>query len=174
MPILFLVLLALLPTAQGAAAARVAAAPARVYVERSAAGQLVNFDFVVENPTGEALAIVEIEVSVYDARGALVLRKFVNDNGAQPGVWTIDNRELAPRAAALVMNPLYFFDHAAELDRLDYTFTFASKEKKRHEARVKTVEGLPSYFNDFRRHLGSKSADGRRGQIDSGDIVEAR
>ena len=136
MPILFLVLLTLLPTAQGADAVKVAAAPARVYVERSAAGQLVNFDFVVENLTGEALSIVEIEVSVHDARGALVLRKFVNDNGAQPSVWTIHNRELAPRAAALIMNPLYFFDHAAELHRLDYKFPLASKDKKRHEARV--------------------------------------
>lgn len=34
------------------------------------------------------------------------------------------------------------------------------------------AEGLPSYFRDFHRVLGSKPIDVKRGQVDSGDIVE--
>jgi peptidase M23-like protein len=34
-------------------------------------------------------------------------------------------------------------------------------------------QGLPSYFRDFRRILGSHSEDVRRGAIDTGDIVES-
>ncbi|HKO61609.1 MAG TPA: M23 family metallopeptidase [Pyrinomonadaceae bacterium] len=37
-----------------------------------------------------------------------------------------------------------------------------------------TAEGLPSYFNNFRRILGSRSRWVSRGAIDTGDIVEAR
>jgi hypothetical protein len=33
-------------------------------------------------------------------------------------------------------------------------------------------EGLPSYFHNFRRILGSTDRELRKGQIDSGDIVE--
>lgn len=136
MPLLLLLALTLFQTAPPPAAVKVTNAQPRVYVERSAAGQLVNCDFVVENLTDEALTIVEVEVSVYDARGALVVRKFVNDNGASPSVWTIPNRELAARSSALVLNPLYFFDHSAELRRLDFKFALAAKDKKRHEASV--------------------------------------
>jgi len=35
-------------------------------------------------------------------------------------------------------------------------------------------EGLPSYFSRFRHWLGGRTLDARKGQIDSGDIVEAR
>lgn len=34
------------------------------------------------------------------------------------------------------------------------------------------AEGLPSYFRDFRRVLGPTTIDVKRGQVDSGDIVE--
>jgi murein DD-endopeptidase MepM/ murein hydrolase activator NlpD len=34
------------------------------------------------------------------------------------------------------------------------------------------AEGLPSYFNDFRRFLGSRIEPVKHGQIDTGDIVE--
>jgi hypothetical protein len=36
------------------------------------------------------------------------------------------------------------------------------------------VEGLPSYFENFRRILGTKTVDVKKGRIDSGDIVESR
>jgi len=34
------------------------------------------------------------------------------------------------------------------------------------------AEGLPSYFRNFRRVLGSTTMDVPQGQIDSGDIIE--
>ena len=39
---------------------------------------------------------------------------------------------------------------------------------------AKEVEGLPSYFNDFRRLLGSAPVVVEKGQVDTGDIVESR
>jgi len=37
---------------------------------------------------------------------------------------------------------------------------------------AKEVDGLPSYFHQFRQVLGSRSLEVERGQIDTGDIVE--
>jgi hypothetical protein len=38
---------------------------------------------------------------------------------------------------------------------------------------VKGVEGLPSYFTDFRRLLGAKPIIVKTGQVDTGEIVES-
>jgi hypothetical protein len=37
---------------------------------------------------------------------------------------------------------------------------------------IKGVEGLPSYFSNFRRILGSRSSNVRRGTINTGDLVD--
>ncbi len=39
---------------------------------------------------------------------------------------------------------------------------------------VLRAEGLPSYFHNFRRILGSRSENIERGQVDSGDIIESQ
>jgi Peptidase family M23 len=135
---LLLFLLLLLPQTKpvgDGAAVRVTTHPRRVIVERSAAGQLVNCDLAVENLTGETLTINEIEVSVFDARGALVLRKFVNDNGGRPSILTVPNREVESKKTILVFNPLYFFDHGVELSRLRFKVSLSTKDgKAKHEA----------------------------------------
>ena len=38
---------------------------------------------------------------------------------------------------------------------------------------ARAVEGLPSYFNNFRRLLGSGAVVVRKGQVDTGDIVDS-
>ena len=50
------------------------------------------------------------------------------------------------------------------LPHLDYTLTDGPDER--------TSRGLPSYFDDFERILGSKHLLVKHGQIDSGDLVE--
>jgi murein DD-endopeptidase MepM/ murein hydrolase activator NlpD len=37
---------------------------------------------------------------------------------------------------------------------------------------AKNVEGVPSYFSNFRRLLGSQTVVTKRGQVDTGDVVE--
>ena len=132
--LLLLLVLTLSTAARGgqddAQAVRVTAQPRRVIVERSASGQLVNCDLAVENLTDETLTINEIEVSVFDARGALVLRKFVNDNGGRPSIHTVPVREVEPRKTILVFNPLYFFDHGVDLKRLRFRVSLAAKDGK--------------------------------------------
>lgn len=38
---------------------------------------------------------------------------------------------------------------------------------------AKTVEGLPSYFSNFRRLLGSRPVDVEKGSVNTGDIIES-
>jgi len=39
---------------------------------------------------------------------------------------------------------------------------------------VYKVEGLPAYFSNYRRFLGAKSVDIKRGAVDSGDILQSK
>jgi murein DD-endopeptidase MepM/ murein hydrolase activator NlpD len=115
--------------------------PARVLIERSATAQLVNFDFVVTNPTPEPLTIDEIEVSVKDAAGALQLRKFLSGNGTRPSIDLLGARTLEPGARLLVFNPLWSFDPALELTTLAYEIRYSGKDDK--EARIARVDVEP-------------------------------
>jgi len=40
-------------------------------------------------------------------------------------------------------------------------------------AQFDSARGVPSYFSHFRRHLGARTVNVRRGRIDTGDIVES-
>lgn len=39
-------------------------------------------------------------------------------------------------------------------------------------AGIKGVEGIPSYFSNFRRILGSRSVDVEKGAVNTGDILD--
>ncbi|HEU4535297.1 MAG TPA: M23 family metallopeptidase, partial [Polyangiaceae bacterium] len=114
-----------------------------IFVERRNATKLLNFDFVLESRSSEAWTIAAIEVSVYDARGALVLRKFINGNGFNPGVRTLPDRRVEPGGSIAVFNPFYVFDAEVEPAELRYEFTLEAAEGGREaklEARVRPEE----------------------------------
>ena len=48
---------------------RVGIEPQPVLVERTASGQMVSFDFLIENLGAETVRLARIELSVYDRRG---------------------------------------------------------------------------------------------------------
>src|ERR687895_263729 len=50
-----------------------------IFIERSDAGQHLNFDFVLENRSNERLILNAITLSVFDAKGMLARREFVNE-----------------------------------------------------------------------------------------------
>ena len=109
------------------ASVQVTALPRQVLVERDAAGQYLNFDFVVENLSDETLQISRIEVSVYDDKDRLGFRRAVDSGGFSPSIQTVANREVAGRAKALVFNPFHTFAPHLRLARLRFAFTFRPK-----------------------------------------------
>jgi len=114
-----------------AQAVKITAKPNSIYIEKTSAAQNLNFDFILENTTNENLSLTEAEVSVFDSKGKLVLRKFIDGNGVRPSIMTVPNRELEPNKPLLVFNPFYSFASNAELSRMLYKFTFETKDRKK-------------------------------------------
>ena len=102
---------------------RITPGPGKIYIEKSGSGQVLNFDFIVENRTDQKWRIKYIEISVFDTGAKLVTRKFVDESG---GIQTIANRELDGGTSTLVFNPFFLFDHQMELHSLRYIFILAS------------------------------------------------
>ena len=129
--------------ATGAAPVSVATLPGRIFVEQRNATKLLNVDFVLENRSAEAWTISALEVLVYDRRGALALRKFINGNGFNPGVRTLPDRRIEPGGSIAVFNPFYAFDAEVELADVRFEFTFEAADGEREmklEARVRPEE----------------------------------
>jgi hypothetical protein len=121
---------------------RVSTLPATPLIEKGRGGQLLNFDFVLENTTKEKLDIREIEASVFDEGGRLVSQKRVGANGMS--VLVIPNRYIEPGGKLIVFNPLYSFDNSTALSRLRFDFTFdsgAEEEKYRAQVEVRPRNG---------------------------------
>jgi len=132
MPSLLFILLAFVPfVGADNEAVRVTAKPQQIYIEKGASGQYLNFDFVVENLTDDTLLVSGIEVSVWDVKDKLILRKFVDGNGSSPSIQTVPNRALEPKKPILIFNPFHSFDPNVELAKLRYEFSFESKDRKK-------------------------------------------
>lgn len=123
----------------GAAAVKVAVRPGTVYLERSEAGQHLNFDFLVENRSGRELFLVSMELFVFDAAGKLLRRDFV-DGRSRMSLELGERRAVAAGDSALVFNPFHQFAPSLPLARLRYELAFETRNgKERHDAMVEVA-----------------------------------
>ena len=121
-------------------AVRVAVEPQPAFIEQSANAQLVNFDLILDNTADEPLDVDEVQVSVHDRTGKLVLRKFVDGNGTRPSIRTIDIPEVPAKGKALLFNPFDRFDGDVDLSSMTFDLKFSSKDgERRYAARVTVV-----------------------------------
>lgn len=115
--------------------AQVSVEPKTVLIEKTATGQLVSFDFLLENLGAEAIRVARIELSVFDKSGNLQLRKFLTADGLEHGDYDIV--QLAPKAKTFIFNPFEDFAPEVELAGMRYEFFFESeKENKEFSASV--------------------------------------
>lgn len=124
--LLFALMAVLSPARADADAVRVTVRPQQVYIERASSGQLLNFDFLLENLTADKLRITAIRVYVFDPRGRLVLKRLLDEHGLSPGIETIPKKEIAGRGSLYLFNPFHSFDHALDIKTLKYEFLFAA------------------------------------------------
>ncbi len=103
--------------------------PAPAYIEVADHAQLVNCDLIVDNGTGVAWELAELQVTARDRAGALVWRKFLSGNGVSPSISTVPNRALPP-GQTLIMNPLYELPGALALARLEFELTYTSGDEQ--------------------------------------------
>ena len=89
-------------------------------------GQSVHCDFVLTNRSAKEEVLDSIEVSVFDDRGALAMRRFMNSNGMPGAIDTLPERKAAPESELVLFNPLHSFDAAVPVAKLHYAFRFES------------------------------------------------
>jgi len=117
-------------------------------IEHGKNAQLVNFDFVLENPSAEKKEIVEVEVDVLGPNDTLVAQRRAGENGL--GVLTIPQRFIEPQGKLVIFNPLYSFEPELDLSHLRYTFRFEGGAKqtidihpKPYEAKTNLIVPVP-------------------------------
>ncbi|HEY5800484.1 MAG TPA: M23 family metallopeptidase [Burkholderiaceae bacterium] len=124
-------LLALLP-AYAAAQVTVAVQPARPLIEQGKGQQLLNFDFLVDNRSGDKIELSEIEVTVLAAGETLVAQYRLGGNGNS--IATVPDRVLEAGKQALLFNPVYAYPAELDLRRVRYDFKFDVGGKARYTA----------------------------------------
>lgn len=138
---LFLALFAFLqivsPAPETQQQVRVGVQPKTVFIEKIASAQFVSFDFFLENLGAEPARVSRIELSVYDRRGDLQLRKFLTAGGLVHG----DNQiaPLAAKASAFIFNPFLEFAPEVELATLKYEFFFETEDGAKEFSSAVTV-----------------------------------
>jgi hypothetical protein len=95
--------------------------PATPLIEQTKSGQALNFDLLLENSGSAAVTIDEVEATVLDAKGAMVLQRRLTSNGNS--IATLPNRELAPGKKLVIFNPFPEFDGDVELHAIRYDIT---------------------------------------------------
>ncbi len=126
----------------------VAVAPAPVLIEHGEARRFVNCDFTITNHSRDTLTLVEILLTVRDARGTTVMQKLVNENGMIPSIETVPNRAIAPGGTTTVFNPMHDFPEALPLDTLVFAFRLRgpSRGKASGAERVTEVRVAPREY----------------------------
>jgi len=109
----------------------IAIATTPVLIEHMADGQHLNFDLIVTNSGDEAIDIDRIELSVFDAEGALVLRRFVDGNGVRPSIGILGERRIAPGQRLSVFNPFDTLAAEVPVTTLRYDFELSNADGSR-------------------------------------------
>lgn len=123
--------LLLAATAVNTSSVSVSVSPKPAYIEADELAQSVNFDLIVENRAAEAVDLDEVQVSVFDRTGELVVRRFIDGNGTRPSIRTADMGEIPPGARMLFFNPFHQFEPDLDLHTLTYDLKLSSKDGSR-------------------------------------------
>jgi murein DD-endopeptidase MepM/ murein hydrolase activator NlpD len=109
--------------------------PKQILIEKTKNGNEISFDFLLENKTGATLELTKIRLSVFDAKGNLVVLKeaWGGLDATLPSRFLIE-----PEKTKLLFNPFYSFNSAIDLNRLEYEIFFS--EDKEENARSFTAK----------------------------------
>lgn len=137
--------------AEKAPAVSIAATPARALLERMPDAQHLNIDLQVSNLGDEALDIDRIELSAYDDKGALLLRRFIDGNGVRPSVDVIGPRRIEPGETRNVFNPFATFAHELEIASLRFRFELSNADGS--ETLRQEVVVSPRHYRNHARYV---------------------
>jgi hypothetical protein len=101
--------------------------PEPIYIEKTALGLHLSFDFLLENASDQDWQIQQIEVSALDSNGDLALRQTINTNGIRPGIETLGIRILEKQTQLCVFNPFHTLPTDLPCEQLSYVFHFEAE-----------------------------------------------
>ena len=96
--------------------------PGHPLIEQGKGQQLLNFDFKIDNQSGDKIELSGVEVSVLGAADKLLAQYRVGANGMS--VLVVPNRFIETGKSELVFNPLYAFPSDMDLSKLRFDFQF--------------------------------------------------
>lgn len=102
-----------------------------VHLVRSAAGQHVNFDFLLANRTSARLTLGRVELSILDSAGQLVRREF-HDERSRVSLELTPSRSVRPGRDIVLFNPFHTFASDVPIATLRYEFEFRTGDRERH------------------------------------------
>lgn len=118
----------------------VTVAPRPAWISADANGQSLSVDLLVENHTDEVLDLDELQISVFDRAGKLVLRRFIDGNGSRPSIRTADVRDVPAKAQTMVFNPFQDFAPDVDLHTVQFDLKLSSKDGSRQHAATAIVK----------------------------------
>jgi hypothetical protein len=96
--------------------------PPRVYVERVATGQALNFDLRFANDGEAPYRLTSLELEVFDHSGRRIARRLLSEQyGLRSPIETIPNRVVPAGGPLRIFNPLHSFPSDLELGRVRCT-----------------------------------------------------
>ena len=106
--------------------------PKDVYIERGNFSQYINFDFLLENLSGEDLEINTVQVSAFDSKNNLLFRKFINKNGCPASIYTLPDIKLKNKGALFVFNPFIHLTRIWKSQNFSMNFSLIRRTNKKN------------------------------------------
>lgn len=113
--------------------------PQPALVSADAEGQSLSVDLVLDNRSSETLDLDEIQISVFDRGGKLVLRKFIDGNGTRPSIRTADAAAVPAGRTTMIFNPFHDFAPNVELHAVKFDVKLSTKDGSRVYVESATV-----------------------------------
>ena len=149
---------------------RVEPRPSIPHAEQRGATWLLNHDFVLRNDTGDTVTVSMVEVEARDAKGALLARRFLDDNGTSPSIETLGPRRIAPHDSLLAVQSIRRLGRAAGAAR-EYRFRAQGREAPQRTA---SVEVSPVRYQFPHEAHASRSPCRRRSTTDTTSLSHHR
>lgn len=118
-----------LPSADHAPEVQVEVIPPNPLVQKHRSHLSLQCDFRISNPAQTPVSLVTLELRELDARGQLIRRRSVNQNGTAPSIHTVISGPVPAGDTLHIFNPFHHFEADRLPARFEFVFTFQSNTR---------------------------------------------
>jgi len=126
-------------------------APERPLIEKDIYGYYMNFDITIKNQTQHTIEVSSIEAAIFDDKGKLALRKFLNGERRTPGADVLVYTLIKPGETVSIFNPFHTFPPDVTIAQVKYGLYFdyadTQTEKDNNKKRLSVDYDLSALKN---------------------------